>query len=91
MIKREMSVEELLDHLYRGSSTKPDVQAETNAGDLRELMPDSELEQKERCVAESTTRPAQTSARAATNPMPASPAGTDEAPAEPQRASSRII
>lgn len=91
MTKREMSVEELLDHLYRGSSTKPDLQAEMNARDLRELVPGSELERKERPNAASTTKAAEDSARAATNSIPELPSDTNETPAESQRSSSPIL
>lgn len=55
MAKRDMTPEQLLEHLYRGLSIEPDVQAETSVRDLRELKPGNDILQNEGCAAPSTT------------------------------------
>lgn len=88
MAKRDMTAEQLLEHLYRGLRIEPDVQAEMNARDLRELEPGNDILQNEGCATPPTTgRPADDSVAAGTNPPPTTTAETNATPSEPQKVS----
>jgi hypothetical protein len=86
MDKRQLTAEELLEHLYRGLNMEPDVQTEMDAQDLRELVPGESLE---------PTQPIDPPAPAAPPPAAASPAPAsvenNAAAAEARRARARLI
>jgi hypothetical protein len=93
MDKRELTAAELLEHLYRGLDIEADITAEMDAQDLRKLVEDAELQEKEHAAASSPMAPAVAAGVAAAVATGAAAAAVVEnaaAAAEARRAKARL-
>lgn len=92
MSDREMSAQDLLEHLYRGLNMERDAQVKISTQESLELAPPREIEQTKDCAERSAVEmPAEETVTAMTEPLQAVHARTVSTSAGRRRVSPRIV